>query len=77
MDFEKFIGWADGQVQDAVNKNKDKVFETNKRKEYLLPLFLSYLNLEQNKKLIRTTWWLMFATWILAIATIILVFIAR
>ena len=69
MNFEKFIGWADGQVQDAVNKNKDKVFETNKRKEYLLPLVLSYLTLEQNKKLVKTTWWLMFATWILAITT--------
>ena len=65
MKFEGFISWADKKVQDAVNKNKDKTFETNRRKEYLLPLFLSYLNIEQNKKLVKTTWWLMFATWIL------------
>ncbi len=72
MDFNQFIDWADKQIQNVVNKDKDKVFSTNERKNYLLPLFLSYNNLKETKRLVRLTWWLMLATWALAIATIIL-----
>lgn len=77
MKFDRFIEWADKKIQEAVTKNKDKTFDTNKRKEYLLPLFLSYLTLEQNKKLIKITWGLMFATWVLALATFGLIIFTR
>lgn len=70
MKFESFITWADGQIQQAVNNNRDRTFSTNERKEYLLPLFLSYNNLKETKRLVKATWILAITTIILAVITV-------
>lgn len=39
--------------------------------------YIHYKQWEENKKLTKITWWLMFATWVLAIATILLVMLGK
>lgn len=66
MIFKKWVQDADNEIQDAVTKDVDKIFSTNKRKESLLIPYLHY-------RTIKTTWYLVIATWFLVLATIALV----
>jgi len=66
MIFRKWLQKADKEIQDAVTKNIDEAFSTNKRKNSLLIPYLYY-------RTIKTTWYLTLATWFLVLATICLV----
>jgi len=73
MNFNDWLKDSDSKVQDAVNKNLDRAFDgSNKRKTNLFPHYLNYKILQENKKLVRATWFLVIITWFLAIVTIIL-----
>lgn len=65
MKFKEFAKNVGPEIQEAINENLDKgIAETNPRKAKMLPIYLNFKNMEQAKKM-------MWATWALAIVTII------
>ncbi len=69
-----FIKWVTKAKEDVREANKEGIglskFSSNVEERALLEYYTHY-------DLIKKTWWLTIATWVLAIATIIFIFVAR
>ena len=69
--YEWFKNKADKELGEAVTNNVDRGL--NDRKNKLVDLYGVY----SQQTLIKTTWWLVIATWVLALATIGLIIFTR
>ena len=70
MSFLKYVEDADKDLQEIIDKKLHEKIYTDNTKTRLLAIYIQY-------RQIRCTWWLVFATWALAIATIILVIVVK
>ncbi|MFH1917923.1 MAG: hypothetical protein ABIJ14_02350 [Nanoarchaeota archaeon] len=77
MDFEDWVKEARDKSQEVNSKRSLGEGNFGSGQEKAFDVYIGYIKWRENKKLVKTTWWLMFATWILAIANIILIFFAK
>ena len=68
MSFKEWIDEADKDLEEAIGKKDKEIFKEKTHKNFLLPYYLQYRILKENRRL-------SIATWVLAIATIIIILI--
>ena len=74
MNFKDWLKDSDKEIQEVIDSNIDATFD-RQRVKIILPYYINYKVLQEQKKLIYQTRVLTMATWVLAIITIVLAII--